>query len=49
MPRQVTRLSIAFGRMILGLVLARQFLVPKTIGELGDYRARQLTPSPRAR
>jgi DnaJ-class molecular chaperone len=39
MPQQVTRLSIVFGLMILGLVLARQFLVPKTFGQLGHYRA----------
>ena len=39
MPQQVTRLSIVFGLMILGLVLARQFLVPKTFGALGHYRA----------
>lgn len=39
MPQQVTRLLILF--VILGgaLVLARRYLVPKTFGEWGHYRA----------
>lgn len=39
MPKQVTRLAIVFGVMIAALILARQFLVPKTFGEIGHYRA----------
>jgi hypothetical protein len=39
MPQQVTRLSIIFGVMILGLVLARRWLIPETFGQLGHYRA----------
>ncbi len=39
MPQQVPRLLIVFGLMIAGLVAARRFLIPKTFGELGHYRA----------
>ncbi len=39
MQQQIVRLSIIFGLMITGLVLARQFLVPETFGDIGHYRA----------
>ncbi len=43
MRQQITRLSIAFGLMIAGLVAARHFLVPATFGETGHYRAAAVT------
>lgn len=39
MPQQIWRLLIVFGLLVTGLILARHFLVPKTFGELGHYRA----------
>lgn len=39
MPQQITRLSIIFGLLVVSLVLARRFLVPKTFGQVGHYRA----------
>ena len=39
MPQQVWRLLIVFGLMISALVAARRFLVPKTFGAMGHYRA----------
>lgn len=39
MPQQINRLAILFGLLILSLVVARRFLVPKTFGKLGHYRA----------
>lgn len=42
MPQQVNRLVILFALLVLGLVLARHYLVPKTFGRLGHYRAAAL-------
>jgi len=39
MRQQVTRLTIVFSLFIVALVVARHFLVPKTFGEKGHYRA----------
>ena len=39
MPQQVTRLVVLFGVMIAGLVAARSWLIPKTFGAIGHYRA----------
>lgn len=39
MRQQITRLLIVFGLFIIALVAARYYLVPKTFGELGHYRA----------
>lgn len=39
MPQQVVRLGIVFALLISALVSARLFLVPKTFGEVGHYRA----------
>jgi len=39
MPQQLTRLFIVFGLLVAALVAARHFLVPKTFGQLGHYRA----------
>lgn len=39
MHQQLTRLLIVFGLLISGLVLARHFLIPKTFGKIGHYRA----------
>jgi len=39
MPQQISRLLILFTLLILGLVVARHYLVPKTFGRLGHYRA----------
>ena len=42
MPQQVNRLVILFALLVLGLFLARHYLVPKTFGRLGHYRAAAL-------
>ena len=39
MRQQISRLTLVFGVLIAGLVIARHFLVPKTFGQLGHYRA----------
>jgi ribosomal protein S27AE len=39
MRQQITRLLIAFSLFIVALVTARHYLVPKTFGKLGHYRA----------
>ncbi len=39
MPQQLTRLATLFAALILALILARSFLIPKTFGQLGHYRA----------
>ncbi len=38
-PDQVVRLAVLFGVAIVALVGARQYLVPKSFGEIGHYRA----------
>lgn len=39
MPQQLTRLIIVFGLLVAILIAARHFLIPKTFGEIGHYRA----------
>ena len=39
MPQQLNRLAIVFLVLIGGLIGARHYLVPKTFGALGHYRA----------
>lgn len=39
MPQQLTRLLIVFGLLVAALLAARHFLIPKTFGQLGHYRA----------
>jgi hypothetical protein len=39
MRQQIIRLSIVFGLLVIALVLARHYLVPKTFGDKGHYRA----------
>ena len=39
MPQQIWRLLVVFGLLVTGLVLARHFLIPKTFGQVGHYRA----------
>ena len=39
MPQQLNRLAIVFVVLIGGLIGARHYLVPKTFGALGHYRA----------
>jgi len=39
MPQQIWRLLVVFGLLVAALVLARHFLIPKTFGEVGHYRA----------
>ncbi len=39
MPQQVTRLSVVFIVMVGSLIVARHFLIPKTFGDQGHYRA----------
>ncbi len=39
MPQQVVRLGVLFGLLVAALLAARHFLVPKTFGQLGHYRA----------
>ncbi|MBI3696810.1 MAG: hypothetical protein HY238_18485 [Acidobacteria bacterium] len=39
MRQQISRLSIVFGVLLLALVLARHFLIPKSFGKIGHYRA----------
>jgi hypothetical protein len=39
MPQQLNRLLIVLGLLVVSLVVARRFLVPKTFGQLGHYRA----------
>jgi len=39
MRDQIIRLGTLFGLAIVGLILARHFLVPETFGEIGHYRA----------
>ena len=39
MPQQIWRLLVVFGVLVTGLVVARHFLIPKTFGEIGHYRA----------
>lgn len=39
MPQQVPRLLAVFVLAIVGLIVARQFLVPDTFGDIGHYRA----------
>jgi hypothetical protein len=43
MPKQATRLIIVFALLTGGLVSARHFLLPKTFGERGHYRAAAVT------
>ncbi len=39
MPQQVVRLGVVFALLIAALLAARHFLVPKTFGQIGHYRA----------
>jgi len=39
MPQQVTRLAVVFALVIAALLVAQHFLIPKTFGDLGHYRA----------
>ncbi|MBI4876576.1 MAG: hypothetical protein HY822_18215 [Acidobacteria bacterium] len=39
MPQQVVRLGLVFALLIAALLSARWFLVPKTFGQAGHYRA----------
>jgi len=42
MPQQISRLLVLFLLFTLCLVMARHYLVPKTFGRLGHYRAAAL-------
>ena len=39
LPQQVPRLVVVFAVAVVALVLARQFLIPDTFGDIGHYRA----------
>jgi hypothetical protein len=39
MPQQLSRLLVIFGLLMVSLLAARHFLVPKTFGRQGHYRA----------
>ncbi|NIN09982.1 MAG: hypothetical protein GTN62_01065 [Gemmatimonadales bacterium] len=39
MPQQVSRLAAVFVVAVVGLVVARWFLVPESFGDIGHYRA----------
>jgi hypothetical protein len=39
MPQQLPRLAVVFVLAIVGLVVARQLLIPETFGDRGHYRA----------
>jgi len=39
MPKQIQRLLIVFAVFISLFLVARHYLVPKTFGDLGHYRA----------
>ncbi|HWP36200.1 MAG TPA: cytochrome c3 family protein [Gemmatimonadales bacterium] len=39
LPQQVPRLALVFAVAVLGLIVARQILIPDTFGDRGHYRA----------
>lgn len=43
MPQQVPRLAVLFAVLAVGFVVAREYLVPDTFGDVGHYRAAAVT------